>query len=243
VKGPERTPTRPAGSDDLGRAGRHALLGRLEDQPDPAGQLALLVQLGQGQPEAEQHGGVHVVTAGVRDVRHRGPVRHVLGVLQRQRVQVGAEGDHPVARTDVADDAVALGQQLRREPGHGQLPGDQRGRLELVVRQLRMRVQVPPDGHQLGAAGRQPAVELAGQRVGAGRRAREGSHRRALGHVGQSSGHVGVSIGVEGLSGFRNARQPRPVLVTLCNVVSQEPHHLSQPVTDRGGDAVQRSHR
>ncbi len=84
VNGPERTPTRPTGScgaqcsakiardvlqatgrDDLGRAGRDALLAGLEQQPDPAGQLVALGELGQRQAGAEQDRGVHVVAAGV----------------------------------------------------------------------------------------------------------------------------------------------------------------------------------
>jgi hypothetical protein len=207
-----------AGLDHLGGAGRHALLGGLEDQPHPAGQLALLVQLRQGQAEAEQHGGVHVVAAGVRDVRDGGAVRHVLGVLQRQRVQVGAERHHPVAGADVAEQAVALGQQLRGQAGHGQLTGDQRGGLELRVRHLRVRVDVPADGYQLGPVGGEPAVQLAGQWVRSGRRAREGRHLDALRHR-QSTRHVGFTVTFEKESGFRNARQPSPILVTLCNVI------------------------
>ena len=55
--------------DHLGRAGRELLLAGLEDQPHPAGQLTAGVQLGQRQAGAEQHRGVHVVPAGVADVR------------------------------------------------------------------------------------------------------------------------------------------------------------------------------
>jgi hypothetical protein len=179
-----------AGRDHPRRAGRHAFLGRLEDQPDPAGQFVLGVELGQRQPEAEQYCGVHVVAAGVRHIHDRGAVRDVLGVLQRQRVQVGPERDDPLALADVADDAVALRQQLRGQSGDGQFAGDERGCLELREGQLRVRVEVPTDGYQLGSAGGEPAVELAGQRVGAGRWARPGRHRGAIWHLGQSSGHV-----------------------------------------------------
>ena len=81
--------------DHLGRAGRELLLARLEDQPYPAGQLAAGVELGQRQPGAEQDRGVHVVAARVADVVDRRPVGHVLGVRQRQRVEVGPQRDRP----------------------------------------------------------------------------------------------------------------------------------------------------
>ncbi len=123
----------PAGGDHLGRAGRDRLLAGLEQQPHPAGQLPALVELGQRQAEAEQDGGVHVVAAGVRDLLDGAAVRHVLQVVQRQRVQIGAERDHPLALADVADHTVAPGHQARREAGQGQLTDDQRGRLEFGV--------------------------------------------------------------------------------------------------------------
>ena len=207
-----------AGGDHLGRAGRHALLGGLEDQPDPAGEFALAVELREGQAQSEQDRRVYVVTAGVRDVLHRGPVRHVLGVLQRQGVQVGPEGDHPVALADVAEHAVALRQQPRRQAGDGQLAGDQGGGLELRAGRLRVRVDVPANGYQIGAARGEPAVELAGQRVGAGRRTPESRHLGTFGHR-QSTRHVGFTVAFENSSGFRNPRQPRPDFVTLCNII------------------------
>ena len=50
-----------AGSDHVERAARHDLLGRLEDQPHPAGQQALPVQVGEHQTGAEHDRGVNVV--------------------------------------------------------------------------------------------------------------------------------------------------------------------------------------
>ena len=155
-----------AGLDHLGRAGRDALLARLEEQPHPAGQLVALGELGQRQADTQQDRGVHVVAAGVGDVVHSRAVGHVLRVRQRQRVEVGPQRDDPVALTDVTDHTVALGQEARRQSGHRQLAGDQRGGLELLVGELRVGVDVTTYGYELRPARGQPAVELTGQRVG-----------------------------------------------------------------------------
>ena len=181
-----------AGRDQLGRSGGNRLLGALEDQADPAREPALAGELLQGQAEAEHHRGVHVMTARVRDLGHRRLVGHVLEVLQRQRVEVGPERDHPVTLADVADHAVALGQQTGRQAGHGELTGDQGRRLELVVGRLGVRVQVPSNGYELLAVRGEPAVELAGQWLGTGQR----PGPLLLGPLGlrQSSSHVGFRI-------------------------------------------------
>ena len=57
--------------DQLERAAGHGLLGRLEQQPDPAGEQAARVGLGQREPAPTQRGGVDVVAAGVGDARAR----------------------------------------------------------------------------------------------------------------------------------------------------------------------------
>src|SRR3954452_17997476 len=77
---------------------------------------------------------------------------------------------------------------------------------------------MPTNGYQLRAVRGEPAVELAGQGLGGGQRPgplQMGLPRR----LRQSSSHVGFRIALEGLSGFRDARQLRPILVTLCNVI------------------------
>ena len=56
-----------AGRQHVQRAAWH-LLGRLEDQPDPAGQRPGRRRPGQEQAGAEQHRGVHVMPAGVAGV-------------------------------------------------------------------------------------------------------------------------------------------------------------------------------
>jgi hypothetical protein len=187
----------PAGGDHTGSTGRDALLGRLEQQPHAAGKLVALVQVGHREADAQQDRGVHVVAAGVGDTVHRRAVGHVLRVLQRQGVEVGPQCDHSVAGADVADDPVARGQQPRREAGDGELAGDQRGRLELLVRELRVCVEVTSYGYQLGSPGGEPSVELTGQRVGPGRRIGPRRHR-AAGRQRQRTRHVGFSITVGG---------------------------------------------
>jgi hypothetical protein len=139
-------------ADDLDGAARQDLLGRLEDQPDPAGEPVGV--LGEGEPGAEQHGGVHVVAAGMADPRDRRPVGDVLLVLQRQGVDVGPQrDDRPVAVADVADEPRADRQQSGPQPDGLQAAGDQRGRLTLRLAELRVRVEVAAEVDELGVVG------------------------------------------------------------------------------------------
>ena len=95
-----------AGLDRHQRAAGHDLLGRLEDQPHPAGQRVR--DRGQRQAGAEQGRGVHVVAAGVRhalDGAHPGVVG---AVVDGERVQVGTQGhQRTVTGPDVDDEPVA----------------------------------------------------------------------------------------------------------------------------------------
>ena len=77
--------------DQRGRAAGHDLLGGLEQQAYAAGQLAAAVHLGQGEAGADQAGRVHVVPARVRDAG-AGADPGVGGqVVDRERVEVGAQ--------------------------------------------------------------------------------------------------------------------------------------------------------
>ncbi|GAA0542472.1 hypothetical protein GCM10010172_24890 [Paractinoplanes ferrugineus] len=92
-----------------------------------------------------------------------------------------------------------------------------------------MCVDGPTNGYELRAVRGEPAVELAGQGLGTGQR--PGPLRWDLvSRPLQSSSHVGFRIALEGLPGFRNARQLRPTLVTLCNVIPV--HTVSRRVTN-----------
>ena len=145
-------------------AGR--LLGGLEDQPHPPGQQAGGGQVGQVQAGAHQQGGVHVVTAGVADVRHGGAIGDVLLVRHGQRVQVGAQGHHgPVALglrlgADVHEQARALGQDHRPQAHRGQPQRDPAGGAVLGVGQLGMRVQVAAELDQLVFVSGQEHVQI-----------------------------------------------------------------------------------
>ena len=141
------------------------LLGGLEDQPDPSGQHARGGLLGQEQAGPEQHRGVHVVAAGVADVRHGGAVGDVLVVRHRQGVHVGAERHHRpfgirnLLRADVHQHAGALGQDNWPQPRRGQPQGDPAGGAVLVEGQLGMRVQIAAELDQLGFVFRQERIQ------------------------------------------------------------------------------------
>ena len=55
--------------DHVERAAGHDLLGRLEDQPDPAGQAVARASSASASPVPSEDRGVHVVAAGVADAR------------------------------------------------------------------------------------------------------------------------------------------------------------------------------
>lgn len=151
---------RPALDDVGGAAGQH-LLGGLEDQPDGAGQPALLVQVGEDQAGAEDGGGVHVVAAGVGAVGHGRAVRALgLGVRDGQAVDVGPQGEHAgtsvpllALYADVTDESGSDGEYARFEAGPLEPLLDRGRRAELLVAQLRVHVHVAPERDELCAQG------------------------------------------------------------------------------------------
>lgn len=136
-----------------------SLLGGLEYEQDRAGQS--VAQARQDRGGSHQHRGVTVVAAGVRDVERPAGVLHVhdgggerlAGVLlDRQRVDVRAQRDHPLAghaspedtHHAVAGDPGADLVQVQR----AQVGLDQPRRARLPIGQLRMPVDVvPPRDH------------------------------------------------------------------------------------------------
>jgi hypothetical protein len=86
-------------------------------------------------------------------------------------------------------------------------------------------VDVTAYGYQLGPSGRQPAVELARERVGPGRCLGPGRRQLAACRQPQRTRHVGFSISVGWMWGRAILRtvtsldQPRPGTVTLRNII------------------------
>jgi hypothetical protein len=68
------------------------LLGRLEKEAHCAGKGLLRQQRRHAQPD----GGVGVVAAGVHHAGNLGGIRHVVGLLERQGIHIGADGDDRV---------------------------------------------------------------------------------------------------------------------------------------------------
>src|SRR5262249_8287935 len=83
-----------------------ALLGRLENHDRSACEVARLGKILRG---AEQHRGMTVVTAGMHLTRHRRLVRYLGGLLDRQRIHVGAQSDATSASLAPADHADNAG--------------------------------------------------------------------------------------------------------------------------------------
>ena len=130
-----RHPVDRARRDGVDRAAGHQLLGGLEDQPNTDRQLGHRVQR---ERRAEQHRGVRVVAAGVRDVGHHRGVGHSGAVGHRQRIHIGAQRDaRAVLGTEVADQAGAAGKHLRVQPGVGELGGDELRGGELLAARAR----------------------------------------------------------------------------------------------------------
>jgi hypothetical protein len=72
------------------------LFGRLEDHPDLAGER---LETRQRQGDPNPYGGVGVVAAGVHDGWDFGTELEALGLLNRQRIEIGPEAHSGMART------------------------------------------------------------------------------------------------------------------------------------------------
>jgi hypothetical protein len=171
---------RPAGARVeqalLQRPGRAtlALLARLEEEPDPAGQVAPV--LGQQPGGADEHGGVGVVPAGVHDPVDLGGVVEAGVVGHGQGVHVGPQQDRrprPAAVEVGHDRAQPLaGGDRERQPGQGVEHPGLGGRQ--VEAQLGAAVEVAAQRHHVVVQG-----AGLGQQV-VGRRARRVAHRAII---------------------------------------------------------------
>ncbi len=125
-----------------GAAGRQ-LLRVLKDKSDLAGDL--LLPLAEELRGAEEHRGVPVVAARVHDAGPRRDVRHVVLLVDRERVHVGAEHDDLAGPTALQprDDSGARGALDLEALERPQRLLDERRCLVLLERQLRVRVEVP----------------------------------------------------------------------------------------------------
>ncbi len=156
-------PVEPAdatGRHDLQRA-LDDLLGRLEDQPDPARQQPGRRLAGQEDAGARQDRGVHVVAAGVAATWLERPVGHVLLVGHGEGVHVGAQADRGAAAgTDVAEDAGAAGQDLGFQTGPLQQVDDLAGGAVLVECELGVHVDVAAQRDELTLVSGEECVQL-----------------------------------------------------------------------------------
>ena len=151
-------PVQRAGGDHIVRAAGKDLLGGLEDQPHPA---ADVTGPGQRPGGTEQHGEVHVVAAGMRDLRQRRGVGQSGRLRDRQRVDVGAQPDHLVAAADLGDDAGAGRDQPGLDPVGLQRAQDQRAGGRLPVTQLGVRMHPASQVDEFGQIGAQHVVQPA----------------------------------------------------------------------------------
>jgi hypothetical protein len=83
---------------DHRRAALHRLLARLEDQPHGAVEVLRLRQM---PGRAEQHCGVAVMAAQMRDAVDGRFIGKIIVFLDRQRVEIGTQANRPVAVADL----------------------------------------------------------------------------------------------------------------------------------------------
>ena len=122
----------------------------------PAGQRR---RGGESEARPEQHGGVGVVPAGVHHAVDGGGERQAGVLLERQRVQVGAQRDTTVAEADVADEAGAAGEGAGLEPGRHEPPRHELGGAVLGAAELGYGVQGTSPGDDVSAMGFEPGLQ------------------------------------------------------------------------------------
>ena len=125
-----------------------AFFGRLEHQVQVAVEAA---RRGQVARRGQQHRGVAVVAAGVHLAEHLARPRLAAGLGDRQRVHVGAQADVAVGRAGAqrADHAGAAQAAMHLVAPALQSLGHQVGGGVLFVGELRIRVDLAPDGDHL----------------------------------------------------------------------------------------------
>src|SRR5215475_13506123 len=145
------------------RSARH-LLGGLEDQPDLARQRAGRRDPGQEEPSPKQYRRVHVVAARMARTAVDRSIRHVLFVVDWQRVNVGTQGNNWLIGTSSADvyrQASAFGQDRRPQASSLEPKRDPPRCPVLVIASLRVSVQVSTEVDQLGLMAAEERIELA----------------------------------------------------------------------------------
>ena len=132
-----------------GQRAADAFLAGLEDEVHRAVEVARLRQVARG---AEQHRGVAVMAAGVHLAVVAAAIREVVGLVDRQRVHVGAQADRglAVAGAQHADHAGVADAAVHLDAPFLQLARDQVGGAMLLQAEFRMGVDVLADGGEFG---------------------------------------------------------------------------------------------
>ncbi len=136
-----------------------AFLGRLEDQVDGAGEVAVLGEIAPGR---EQHRGMPVMTAGMHPARILRGIGQVRRLIERQAIHIGAQAHGP-ARPVAADhaDHAGLADILGDlDTPLTQLVGDELGRTDLFEAEFGMLMDVAADRGEGGVMLVEPGVEL-----------------------------------------------------------------------------------
>ena len=131
-------------------AAGHGILAGLKDELHRARKG--VPHMAQGLGRAQQHGGVQVVAAGVHDALRLAGKGHAGLLVDRQRVDVGAERHALAGSLAAVEQTHHCGGQGLLDLVHAhllQLTPDQGAGAHLLHPHLRMGVDVPPDGHQL----------------------------------------------------------------------------------------------
>ncbi len=107
-----------------------------------------------------------VVATGMHHARRLRAIGHIVLLLDRQRVHVGADADHRAAFAQVADDARLADAGLRLDAKLGEGVGHQAGGALLLKAKFRMHVDVTAPGN-----------DLVGQLLGLGVKSSGSGHR------------------------------------------------------------------
>ena len=144
-----------------GSAARQALLSGLEDELDGAFELPF--QLIEDAGGAKQGGGVHVVATGVHYAWFLRLIRHLIGLFDRQGVNIRAKSYHVLCRVvslDEAHNAIVGNAVLVRNAPLLQLFGNELTGFYFFIGKFRVLVEVPADGNSFLMIGMSQFLDL-----------------------------------------------------------------------------------